>query len=300
MDLKIESNFSSEIDDTETIENGGDNQISKDLKMEWREKEAAVSEFEPSGDIFEDARNFWELIGVNYKGSHMEGFLKNKDLGGLIDQLKYTSGVGERSRTEEFNSLLEAEQKIIGKILDAHERNEEEKEKFDVNLISPENWKQYKALKLDALKNDPQAFGASYEENLARTDDDWKDLVSKFHKADSKFSVHKMFSVEENGEFVGMGGFFRSSPKTARISEVYTKKESRGNGIGSALLKNILNEIEKDGRFDGAELIVNKEQRDAIDLYERFGFIVEGPAMIDGKESDEKYLMIKKISEVSE
>ncbi len=32
--------------------------------------------------------------------------------------------------------------------------------------LSPERWKEYADLRLEALKNDPLAFGSSYEEEL--------------------------------------------------------------------------------------------------------------------------------------
>ncbi len=266
-------------------------------KGRWEKRRKMLASFQPSGDIAKDAKDYWDIIGLNYAGSHIGKLLEEKDGEGIAEQLRYTASAGERSGFEDIDRVLDLERQVIQNILEAHES--QKKEAPDINLILPQEWAEYKKLRLEALKDDPQAFGALYEEEAARTDEEWKERVARFHKTDSKFSVIKMFAVKRNKEFIGMGGFFRSAPHVARISEMYVEKDSRGGGIGGSLLKTILEEIGQDGRFNQVELIVDRKQQKAIRLYERFGFVVAKTVESDTDDLSDKYLMTKQLEEIT-
>jgi len=39
---------------------------------------------------------------------------------------------------------------------------------IEIKKLPPEKWQEYQKLRLDALLNDPIAFGSSYEEEISR------------------------------------------------------------------------------------------------------------------------------------
>jgi diamine N-acetyltransferase len=168
----------------------------------------------------------------------------------------------------------------------------QEKNSISVEMISPDEWEKYKKIRLEALKNHPEAFGAQYEREAKRTDEEWQEIAAKFQ--DPKYRL-KMFAARDGDEFVGMGGFFRGDPGVANLFELYVKKDQRGKNIGAELLAKILSTIEQDGRFNQVKLVVNKEQKEAFSLYEKFGFRVTEIMKDDNLNLQNSYLMVKNL-----
>ena len=121
---------------------------------------------------------------------------------------------------------------------------------------------------MEALENDPQAFGSSTQEEEKLTREDWERRIR-----DALFAL-------EDGKPVGMIVFvLNDRPKlkhVASIFGVYVSPEHRGKGIGTGLLRAALLRI---GRKEGivkAKLAVNSEQLSALRMYEKAGFVVAG------------------------
>jgi len=49
---------------------------------------------------------------------------------------------------------------------------------FQIKLLKPSDWVMWKTIRLEALKNHPEAFGSSFEEEHERTDADWKNSLT--------------------------------------------------------------------------------------------------------------------------
>jgi ribosomal protein S18 acetylase RimI-like enzyme len=80
-----------------------------------------------------------------------------------------------------------------------------------------------------------------------------------------------------NGQIGGMIGAFQSNNSDrAMIVSVYVAPDYRGNGVASALMKAILNELMQRQHIRVLELTVTRGQEAAIRLYQNFGFDVIG------------------------
>lgn len=149
--------------------------------------------------------------------------------------------------------------------------------------LTPELWEVYKEIRLRGLQEDPQAFGRSYEEELAFPDEKWKE------RADNKFNTLAM----ERGKPIGTMGAYISKEdgvQVAYIVGVYVVSEARGKKVGSLLMQRVLEKIELTPNVSVIRLSVNKDQLAAVGLYERFGFKITGEKrerMGDGKEHNE-------------
>jgi GNAT superfamily N-acetyltransferase len=93
----------------------------------------------------------------------------------------------------------------------------------------------YRALRLEALKQHPTAFGSDYEESLLRPEEHWHNRL----KSDPEKEI--LFFAEMQGKLVGMTGIYRGSGRkqahSATVWGVYVIPELRGLHIAEALIR---------------------------------------------------------------
>ncbi len=139
---------------------------------------------------------------------------------------------------------------------------------IEIKKLPISRWKDYKALRLEALKSEPAAFGSSYSEEKNLGVGEWKRRVNNV-----------VFALIDNKP-IGMVGYsFNKRAKTGHIADifgVYLNKKYRGQGLGRELLRSALEIISKNKRIIKVELGVNTEQTAAIRLYEKNRFVVVG------------------------
>lgn len=92
-----------------------------------------------------------------------------------------------------------------------------------------------------ALKNDPEAFGSSYEESSQQDLEFYRERIPE---ADSDSLI---LVVEMDGHFVGMMGFVREkrlkSQHKAFVWGVYVDPKARGNGLARKMMGQIYTRI---------------------------------------------------------
>jgi ribosomal protein S18 acetylase RimI-like enzyme len=159
---------------------------------------------------------------------------------------------------------------------------------MEIVKLPVESWQEYKALRLRALKEDPQAFGASYQKNVEYPDEEWKRRLVNGLGGDRNW----LLFARENGKLVGMIGAFmeEDSEDTATIISVYVPKEDRGKGISAILMQGMLKELSAKPNLKKVNLTVNKDMIPAVGLYNKFDFIevgIQPYKMGDGNTVDE-------------
>lgn len=142
-------------------------------------------------------------------------------------------------------------------------------EQVDINteIAKPEDWQDYKKIRLEALDKDPTAFGETKEKALAKEDNVWQ---SDLESSPDKF----IYLVKNKKELLGMGGADKRDKfgeDTWFVFGMYVSALVRGKGVGGKLL----NSIEAEAKSRGAKkivLFVSPEQSPAVGLYEKLGF----------------------------
>lgn len=133
-------------------------------------------------------------------------------------------------------------------------------------------WRDSKRLRLEALRQEPTAFAASYADELAFSDDVW---LARLRSARQRAN-NMTFYAELDGKLVGMAGANWSQREklrhVAEIYSVYVSPGQRGKGIASQLLRRILAELSLLPQIEKVRLSVNGHCLPAIRLYERLGF----------------------------
>lgn len=158
--------------------------------------------------------------------------------------------------------------------------------------ITPDRWQEYKAIRLQALENNPLAFDSSPdEENFS--EGVWKEKLEEAND-------FKVF-VEDNGKLVAKMEVEWDSRKKVRhnaeVYGVYIDPAYRGKGLGIMLM----NEVERLAKEHGImrlwlDVVVTQEP--AMALYRKLGFReigkTEQSIKVDGQYHD-KLLMEKLI-----
>lgn len=143
---------------------------------------------------------------------------------------------------------------------------------MEIYKLNASQWQEYKDLRLEALREDSQAFGASYGESLDLLDEEWQD----------EFENRKGFILVASQDLklqAMVGAYQEEGEKMKHIAYVwgvYVRKERRGKGIGKMLMESLLEEIAKNKEIEKIDLNVNTSQLSAVHLYEKLGFKIAG------------------------
>ncbi len=147
----------------------------------------------------------------------------------------------------------------------------------------------FRQVRLRALRDHPEAFGSSWEEEHASPEDE---AARRFR--DSLAAGRVMFGAIADGRLVGLSGIAREPRMKQRhraaITSVYVAPDARGRGVATALLAAAIRQARA---WDGVavlELSVAVENAAARRLYAAAGFRTYGvdrrALMVDGRPVD--------------
>ncbi len=143
----------------------------------------------------------------------------------------------------------------------------------EIIKLLPEQWQRYREIRLESLREEPQAFGSTYADMEQRPAAYWQGRLVDAMQGEKSW----LFFAQEGEQLVGMiGAFCDEAQEIATIVSVYVSKPGRGKGVGKALMERIISEIGAKQGIRKAVLGVNQEQTAAVDLYRRAGFTVTG------------------------
>jgi L-amino acid N-acyltransferase YncA len=127
-------------------------------------------------------------------------------------------------------------------------------------------------LRLQALTDNPEAFGSTYEETLARGKES---ILQRLRQGDGMFYLG---AFEET--LIGMVGFRREEGTKDRhkglVVSMYVLPERRGHGTGKALMQELIAQAQQLAGLEQLHLAVVTKNRAACRLYRSLGFEVYG------------------------
>ncbi|WP_149537985.1 GNAT family N-acetyltransferase [Siccirubricoccus phaeus] len=158
-----------------------------------------------------------------------------------------------------------------------------------IRILGPEDAAAFRALRIEALRRHPEAFGASAED--AETLD-----AAAFARMLPRQPPDAIFGGFLGGALAGMAGFFIHRPPKVRhkgaIWGVYVRAEARGQGMALRLMQAAIAQARAAG-VQRLLLTVGHANAPARRLYDRLGFLpygVERDALRlpDGRSLDEE------------
>jgi ribosomal protein S18 acetylase RimI-like enzyme len=166
-------------------------------------------------------------------------------------------------------------------------------ESISVVALGPRDWRDLRAIRLEALRSEPAAYSSSYEETLARSDEHWQQRLASDH------SVHLLARAQSRP--IGMvGGYLGSDEGDESVAVVfgmYVAREYRGQGIGRSLLSSLIDRLSAFPQICTIRLGVTETQDPARALYESMGFQVIGKTeegiVVDDRQVDELIMELR-------
>lgn len=166
---------------------------------------------------------------------------------------------------------------------------------IEIRKLTPDDTQAYRACRLDALLDSPQAFASSYEEEVQMSDDTIRQRFAGHPKESA------VFGAFDGDRIIGLTGIFREERQKRRhkmtIVSVFVQPEYRGQRIGSRLMETAVAHARSVEGVERIELAVESTNVPAKSLYRSFGFTSWGTepsfAKVEGVEYDEEHMALR-------
>lgn len=134
---------------------------------------------------------------------------------------------------------------------------------LEVLVPSPDDWAEWRAVRLRALAADPDAFGSALHREQHWSEADWRQRL-----ADGRTLVARV-----DGRPVATAGWTVREPGWGDVVAMWVDPAHRGRGLGRRLLRTVVAAVQAEGLQ--VRLWV-ADGNPARHLYERAGFVATG------------------------
>ena len=142
-----------------------------------------------------------------------------------------------------------------------------------VRRFAANEWRVYRALRLHALRDAPDAFGSTLAREEAFPDDEWVQRLAKGADSPMDFPI----VAEDDSRPVGLA-WVRIDPVDAKVAELYqvwVDPTCRRRGVGRLVIDSALDWARSSG-VRQMVLSVALGPSSALDFYRRLGFVEVG------------------------
>ena len=158
----------------------------------------------------------------------------------------------------------------------------------NIRQLTPKDFQLWKSIRLEMLTVAPEAFGSSFEEEVAWTNENWQEALNK----------NKIFGAFQEEKLIGTAGLqCHQDLKKKHIGwlfAVYVQAANRCLGVADQLVNVVINEAIKTLLQLNCGVIADNPS--AAKIYERHGFVqygVEPRALTQGDRFYDLRLMVK-------
>lgn len=146
-----------------------------------------------------------------------------------------------------------------------------------IRELHPNEWKIYRDIRLESLKNEPLAFLSNYEGMLERTEESWREGLI----ATTKPRSFILFAIKNN-EAIGMIGTYQDNGDEEigiiNLFGVYVRPQYRGTGVAEKLMEEVVKRTKAIKSIKKIRCKVYYDHITAQKFYEKIGFNKFGEA----------------------
>ncbi len=166
-----------------------------------------------------------------------------------------------------------------------------------IRLLLPADAASYRALRLRALREHPEAFTSSFEEETVRPLN-WSAQRLSANPARPHDAFLGAFLDGALVGMVGLQGRYRAKERhNASVVGMFVAPEAGGLGLGRALLQELLGRARALAALEQLDLTVTQGNERAQALYERCGFTVCGvlphAIKVDGRDFSKIHMVLR-------
>src|SRR5208282_902441 len=128
-----------------------------------------------------------------------------------------------------------------------------------------DDWPALRDIRLEALRDAPEAFASTYEEQAAFGEADWRERITR----GGTFLAY--VPEVDASEPAGLVGGYQQGTGTVGLISMFVRPRARGSGVGEALIATVL-DWARARNATTVHLWVTETNKPARLLYERCGF----------------------------
>ncbi len=156
---------------------------------------------------------------------------------------------------------------------------------IEIRLVTPDEWQALRSVRLEAMRDSPEAFGSTYERELSFDEDGWRQRISRgpwwlAWRADRPVAMAAGFAAE-------------GTPRTWHLVSMWVEPSSRRSGLGSDLVEVVAEWAEGEGA-PVLSLGVASGNENAKRLYEKTGFSFTGESEPLQRDAHERELVMER------
>jgi len=146
---------------------------------------------------------------------------------------------------------------------------------YTVRRTTADEWREFRELRLEALRDSPMNFGQTYEQALAHPDELWQERART--NATSDVQAFYVAVDDATGKLVGMWGVMphNAHPGVHHVLGVYVRPEARGTEV-ARLLNQACVDFARTTDAKALTLLVRDDNDRGRRFYEREGFALTG------------------------
>ena len=136
-----------------------------------------------------------------------------------------------------------------------------------LRTLTPDDWQLWRALRLEALREAPYAFGSKLT--------DWQgggDTEERWRHRLTSVPYNLVAYVDDKPAGMASGTTADDEPCAAELISLWVAPFVRGRGVGDALVQSVL-AWARERRYEQIILAVDAGNAAAVALYERHGFV---------------------------
>ena len=128
-----------------------------------------------------------------------------------------------------------------------------------------DDWQAMRDIRLEALRDAPDAFGSTYARDAAFEPAEWHRRATR----DGSFFAF----IPGLAEPAGLAGGYEEEPGVVELISMFVRPRARGHGVGEALVDAVA-AWARNRKATSVHLWVTESNKPALRLYERCGFTV--------------------------